>query len=303
MDGEDDANRPLSALSNALPDLPTAPAMQRARGHAVIALDDDGAAGRLARLHQSGCLKLRLPRVPAGRPREAVLINTAGGLTGGDRLTIEARVGAGARLMLATQTAERLYRSVGGEANVDVSLTVGAGGRLAWLPQETIAFEGSALRRALTVDLAPGARFLAVETLALGRLAMGERLTRASIRDDWRVGFEGRLVHAEALRLGPDIGAWVARAAALGNRAAMATVLYIGLDACDHIAPLRKIVGADGAVDAFPDGRLVARLVAADSFALRRLLIPLLSHLNGVAMGLGCDANAHGGALPAVWSL
>ena len=284
------------------------PTMQRARGRAVIALDDDGRAGRLARLHQSGCLKLRLPRVPAGHPREAVLINTAGGLTGGDRLTVEARVGDGARLTLATQTAERLYRSTHGEARIDVSLTVGAGGRLAWLPQETIAFEGSGLRRSLDVDLAPGACFLAVETLALGRLAMGERPSRASIRDDWRVRVDGRLVHAEALRLGPEIGAWAVRAAALGGRAAMATVLHVGPDAADHVPPVRGILGEHGAVDAFtshprPDARLVARLVAADAFALRRRLVPLLAHLNGAAMGLGCGENGQVAALPAVWSL
>ena len=279
-------------------------AMQRARGRAAIALDDDGGWGRLARLHQSGCLKLRLPRVPPGTPREAVLINTAGGLTGGDRLTIEGTVGDGARLMLATQTAERLYRSTGGEARVAVALSVGDGAALAWLPQETIAFEGSALRRTLDVDLAPDARFLAVEPLALGRLAMGERLERASIRDDWRVRVGGRSVHAEALRLGPDIGAWTKRAAALGGRAAMASVLYVGLDAADHVAPARDMLGPDGAADAFADApRLIARLVAPDTLTLRRRLVPLLAHLNGAAMGLGCGVDGQRTMLPAVWSM
>ena len=83
----------------------------------------------------------------------------------------------------------------------------------------------------------------------------------------------------------------------------MATVLHIGPDAADHVGRLREVVGKDGALDTYSDGRLIARLVAADAYALRRRLVPLLAHLNDVAMGLGCGANGHGTALPAVWSL
>ena len=283
---------------------PSAP-LQRARGRAAIAVEDDGGRGRLAGLHQSGCLKLRLPRAPAGRPREAVLINTAGGLTGGDRLTIEARVGAGARLALASQTAERLYRAPEGWAGVEVRLRLDEGARLAWLPQETIAFEGSALRRSLTIDMAADARLLAVESLALGRLAMGERPRRATIQDDWRVRIAGRLVHAESLRFGPDLAEWIARGAVLGGRAAMATVLYVGPDAADHVAPVRAVLGEAGAADAFARSspRLIARLVAPDSLALRRRLVPALAHLNAATQGLGCGESGRAEALPAVWSL
>lgn len=281
----------------------SSPAMQRARGHAAIALEDDGGRGRLARLHQSGCLKLRLPRVPPGAPREAVLVNTAGGLTGGDALRVEASVGVGARLVIAGQTAERLYRASDGTARVDVTLRAGAGAALAWLPQETIAFEGAGLARRLEIDLAPGARLLAVESLALGRLAMGERLVRASVRDEWRVRVGGRLVHAEALRLGPAIRGWIERPAGLGGRTATATVLHVGPDAADHVAAARQIVGGDGAADAFADGRLVVRLLAHDALALRRRLAPLIAHLNRAAMGLGCDGRGQVTGLPAVWSL
>ena len=279
--------------------------MQRAQGRARIALEADGGRGRLAALHQSGCLKLRLPRVPAGRPREAVLINTAGGLTGGDRLDVAVEVGAGARLAVATQTAERLYRSAGEGARIAATLCVGKGGRLAWLPQETIAFDGSSLRRTLDVDLAPDARFLAVEQLVLGRAAMGERVTRLDYSDRWRVRIGGRLAHAEALRLGESaIGAWFERSPVLLGRRALATALYVAPDATERVAEARERLGPDGAVDAYASpARLVARVVAGDGLALRRRLAPLLSYLNGEAMGLGCAPNGHAEAMPAVWSL
>ena len=44
---------------------------------------------RLDVLHQAGAARVRFPKPAAGAPPEAVLLNTAGGLTGGDRIDIE----------------------------------------------------------------------------------------------------------------------------------------------------------------------------------------------------------------------
>ena len=290
-------------LAEASPARPTV-THQRARGRAAVSFHAKGGRTRLDDLHQSGCLKLRLLRAHGPVP-EAVLINTAGGLTGGDRLAVEASVGAGARAMLATQTAERLYRSIGGTASMEISLRAEAGSRLAWLPQETIAFEGSALRRRLDVNLAPDARFLAVEPLVMGRAAMGERIERAFLRDDWRVRIDGRLVHTEALRIGPNARSWLERTAGWNGAIAAATVLLVAPVAPDLVRPARECVGTLGAVDAWegPQARLVARLLAPDGLALRRALLPLLSLLNGSPLGLGCATSGHGEVLPAVWSL
>ena len=64
---------------------PDHPPLQRAVGAAAITVKADGGT-RLERLFQDGCGKIRLPRDHAARSLEAVMINTAGGLTGGDRL-------------------------------------------------------------------------------------------------------------------------------------------------------------------------------------------------------------------------
>ena len=300
----------------------SAPVLQRARGRAEITVGIRHGRTRLADLHQSGCLKLRLPRAPGAVP-EAVLINTAGGLTGGDRLHVEATVRDGARLALATQTAERLYRSPRDHALIDVSLRVGRGAALSWLPQETIAFEGSALRRRLDVELAEDAGFLAVEPLVLGREAMGESLARAEIRDDWRVQVGGRLLHAEALRLGPEARPWIERRAGWGGMRAGATVLLVGAAAPRALEGARFLTGAGGAADLWPGGalppRLVVRLLGADGLAMRRVLLPLLAHLHGhlqghlqgqlhghlhaAAMGIDCPEAGQTAALPRVWAL
>ena len=298
---------------------PDAAVMQRARGQVLVAVKADGdGRTQLCDLYQEGCLKLRLPRghgtsLSRAVP-EAVLINTAGGLTGGDTLRIEAEVGAGASLALATQTAERLYRAVDSTARIETRLRVGAGGRLAWLPQDTILFEGSALHRTLDVDLAEDARFLCVESLVFGRAAMGERIEHVRLRDDWRIRVGGRLVHAEALRLGPDAARELKRSAGWNGGTASASVLGLVPDASRLLPDLHALIGSTngqgdvaGAADAWDGGsgpsRLVVRLVARDGFALRSRLVPLLALLNAAIHELEWRENGQTDLLPAVWSL
>src|SRR2546422_1052776 len=81
------------------------------------------------RLYQDGCAKIRLPR---GSGFEGVLINTSGGLTGGDRLEWEAEVGAGAALTITTQACEKVYRARDGRAETHVTLSAREGARLDW---------------------------------------------------------------------------------------------------------------------------------------------------------------------------
>lgn len=283
---------------------PSPTGLPRARGAARIAVARVDGASRLQDLYQSGCLRLRLPRTGDPAP-VGTLINVAGGLTGGDRLEIAARVGSEAALTLATQSAERLYRASRGRATVDVRLEVEAGGRLAWLPRETIAFEGAALQRRLRIDLARGARVLGVESWVAGRTAMGEALLHADLRDSWRVRIDGKLVHAETLQLpSTQTAQWLASPAGWNGNRAIATVLVVAPEAGGLLNAVRALLGPNDAADAWEGehARLVARLVAPDHLALSRRLVPLLALLNrrGLALGTGDDPHA---ALPLVWSV
>jgi hypothetical protein len=68
----------------------SAPALQRAQGRARIRLSSGGGhSTRLTDLFQEGCLKVRLPRPLAHGEVDAVVINTSGGLTGGDVLSVD----------------------------------------------------------------------------------------------------------------------------------------------------------------------------------------------------------------------
>ncbi len=254
--------------------------LPRARGEARVAAKLSGGRSVLSRLRQQGAAKAMTPR-HSGEDLLAILLNTAGGVTGGDRFEAEGEAGQGAWLTLASQTAERAYRARPGEVGrIDVTLRAGAGARIDWLPQETILFEGAALSRRIEVDLAENARFLAVEPVILGRAAMGERVTRLSFRDDWRVRRAGRLIYADALRLdGPEAGP-----ATLGANAAFATILYAAADAETRLAALREDIGGTGGASLICDGVLAARLAAPTGFALRRALLPALARLRGAPL-------------------
>src|SRR6056297_1831287 len=171
--------------------------MQRVKGRAGARI---GASGRLKDLYQQGSAKVLLPKMH-GRAPEVVFLNTAGGVTGGDRLSYSLDVEDGAAAVGTTQTAERGYLSARGRGRIEARLTVGAGGRLHWLPQEMILFDGAALDRQVTVEMAGDAECLMLETLVLGRAAMGERLSRLTLRDRREVIRDGVPAMVEAISL------------------------------------------------------------------------------------------------------
>ena len=252
---------------------------------------------RLDRLYQQGCAKIRLPKVYGSNAAEAVLINSSGGLTGGDEMTWDLVAGNSTHVVATTQACEKVYKSDGSSARVDTAITVGEDARLDWLPQETILFDRSGLARTITVDLAASARFMAVESVLLGRLAMGERVHDTAFRDTWTIRRAGRLIHADALRLEGDATAIGCHSATLGGHLAFSTLLYCGPDDADSLALLadsalailQREDSCHGGVSTF-GGKLIIRLTAPDGLHLRKALIPLISHMRA------------GEPLPRVWT-
>ena len=122
--------------------LPGSAILHANRATGTIALAVIARDGRTCRekVHEAGSLRVRFPNVTSDA-LEAVIVNTGGGMTGGDRFAIEIAVGEGAKLVAGTTAAEKIYRSTGPDTVMDVSLRVGAGAHLAWLPQETILFD------------------------------------------------------------------------------------------------------------------------------------------------------------------
>lgn len=252
--------------------LSVAPALAGIHGVARIGYAWDGGASRLATLEQRSPLRVLFPRPAAGDPPIAALVTTSGGLVGGDRLDVAVSAGENASVLAIGQAAEKVYRSLGSDCRVAISLDVADGGWLEWLPQETILFEGARLRRSTVLDVRAGGCALAGEMLVFGRVARGERMTRGLVRDSWRVRIDGRLAWADALHMeGQDVLRCLDAPAGFGGARAYATALYAGPDAGDRIDLARALVAQagvrSGATLCGPV--LVARWLGADPAAVR----------------------------------
>ncbi len=228
---------------------------------------------------------MRFPNGNSQAALDAVIVNTGGGMTGGDRFDVDIKVGAGARLTVTTAAAEKVYRSLGPDTDIGVKLEVDAGGALAWLPQETIMFDQARLRRSIDIGLAPAANLLLAEAAVFGRSAMGEAVVQGHFFDRWRLRVGGALVFAETLRLDGDIAQRLAqRAITSGGVAVASAIKYPGNDA--DAAAVRTMqdhfIGEVG-ISAW-NGLAMARLVASDGAALRRDLVAVLTALDAAAL-------------------
>jgi urease accessory protein len=259
--------------------------LPRTQGSARIAFARRGEVTALAGLHQAGAARVRFPRAPDACP-EAVLLNTAGGLTGGDRISIGIALGAGARATVITAAAEKIYRARDGEAAIDVGLELEPAARLAWLPQPTILFDGARLARCTQATLAGPSRLLAVEMLLFGRQAMGEEVRRGLIRDAWRLHRDGALVFADTFRLDGAIAGALDRAGTLDGGRALAMLLYAAPDAAGRLDEVRALLQGAGSTAgaSVSNGVLIARAVARDGRALQADLAPVIERLDGQAL-------------------
>ena len=185
-----------------------------------------GGRTRIDVLHQSGAGRARFPKTAKLDPCEAVLLNTAGGLPGSDKLEIAVSLGAGASAVVTTAAAEKIYRSQQGKAAVTVALSLAGNSRLAWLPQPTIVFDRAQLERRMLIDMSAEAHFRAVEMLIFGRAAMGESVRQGSVRDAWRLRRDGVLLFADSFQLEGEIAEALGRPAVLGAARATGLVLY-----------------------------------------------------------------------------
>lgn len=218
------------------------------------------------------------------------MINTSGGMTGGDHLDWSFETGPGAALTVSTQACEKIYKSAGGTAVTDIAIKAGSKSRIAWLPQETILFDNSAFHRNISADVDDTAELLMVETMILGRQSMGEVLRSGGIRDRWHVRQNGRMVHAEALSLSGEVDAIVSQKAVTGGCHVFATILLVSTSAERYLDAVRDKIGENGGASCW-NGKLLARIVAKDGFQLRKRLVPVVELLNPHA------------AMPKVWAI
>jgi len=270
------------------------------QGLAELSFDGDGVRTRLRDLYQTSPLRVLLTNPVPGDVLPATVVNTAGGLAGGDCLDIAIDVGAGGAVQIVGQAAEKVYRSKGEDTHFKTHLKVGEKAWLEWLPQETIVFDRARLRRQTVIDVARGGMFFGAEFLVFGRTAMGERLHSGLVNDVWKVSRSGTLVWMDALYLDGDIKAQLDHGAGFGGANAMAVSLLVADGAGDFLPFARSILeqAPDGVTCAatLTNGILLTRWLACDTYQLRQAFAVYWSAMRQKLKGLP-------EAMPRLWHM
>jgi urease accessory protein len=248
---------------------------QHVRVDARLKLHVDFHAGatRLTERREEGAMRFRFPRAH-GRAPEAILVNIAGGLAGGD----------GASIAVSSAAAERIYRSAGAVTTLSTTLTLHAGATGLWLPQETILHDGARVKRSFSLDLAADSSAVFGEMLFFGRRASGEGFGRGGFAESWRVRRNGRLILADETRLTDDFSADILRPAALAGYVALATLLFAHAEASEHLDAIRALLPDEsglecGATDL--GGLILIRFAGENAAKLRRHVVHLADNLAG----------------------
>src|SRR5215510_3897483 len=202
--------------------------LQRAKGSGRIVLSGSEKGTRIMDVFERSPIRIMFPRAAGGAVEEAVLINTGGGIAGGDQLESRVTALANASIAVTSQAAEKVYRALNEPARISTKLKACEAAKLAWLPQETIIFNWGRLSRKTEIELSSGAELLALEWLVLGRAAHGEEMTSGHISDSWRVKKDGRLIWADSFHAKDEMFPHLHRAALLSDCKALATLIYFG---------------------------------------------------------------------------
>jgi urease accessory protein len=256
--------------------------LQRAEGSGRILLSGCERGTRIIDVFQRSPLRIMFSRSDGSAVEEAVLINTAGGIAGGDRLEVGVTVLANASIAVTSQAAEKVYRALSEPARISTKLKAYEAAKLAWLPQETIVFNRARVRRETEIDLSSGSELLALEWLVLGRAAHGEEIVGGHITDSWRVKKDGRLIWADSFRVTDKMFLHLHKRALLSNYKAIGTLIYFGpcldrrLEFLREIAPSLKCYCAATLVG----GLIVVRFAAKTSSDLKLALRNFLQQFN-----------------------
>jgi urease accessory protein len=270
--------------------------LERARGLGRIILRGSDRGTEVVDVYQKFPTRIMLPTVGDDAVREAVFINAAGGIAGGDSLEFDVTALGNALVIVTSQAAEKIYRALDQPARVVTRLKACDAAKLAWLPQETIIFNSARIHRQTEIDLGAGTELMALEWLVLGRAAHGEEVAHGEIRDSWLVRRDGRLVWADSFLVAEETFARLRRRALLLDCKAIGTLLYFGPDLDRRLELLRDIAQslACHCAATMVNGLIIVRLAAVTSSDLRSALMCLLRHFR--------EGEASPFRVPKMWS-
>ena len=233
---------------------------------------------KIKSLFQQGSTRALFPRRAKGL--ECIMINTSGGLTGGDKFSNSIICEGHSHLTISTQGCERIYKSGDGTAAVVENIvTVKNSSRVYWLPQETIIFDQGRIKRHLKVELSSEAEALIVEPVIFGRLAMGETDISGHFEDKIEIHVDGKITYLDKTRLTGEISKTLKRPAVLNGSAATAILIFKSETAKSFLNFVREQLNAQSGASLINTSFMVARFVAPTGYELRKMLVPVINKI------------------------
>ncbi|WP_247268709.1 MULTISPECIES: urease accessory protein UreD [Pseudomonas] len=212
-----------------------------------------------------------------------IIVHPPGGIAGGDRLNISARVEADAWAQITSPGAAKWYRAAG-PAYQQLDLKVAAGATLEWLPQETIVYSAAQAELTTSIELEGDARLFYWDVVALGRPASGERFDLGHFQAHLDIRRDGRLLWHERQRITGNDGLLDSPIGLDGNPV-FATLLVSGEIDAELLERCRSLGHAvRGDLTQLP-GLLVARCLASEALLARAWLIDLWRLLRPALLG------------------
>lgn len=180
----------------------------------------------------------------SGGTQRLSMLGSAAGPVGGDELTMEVRVGAGASLCVEAIAATMVFPTPRGTTSTQrLDIVVEAAGHLRWVGQPLLVIEGGRHEQTTSISLAPDAQLDFFDEVALGRTGEQPGLLDARLR----VERDGRPLIDQRQVYDPEDPAWFTTAG-LGGFRHVRHHLVVG-----RIAdPLDVRVGSSAAAARFP---------------------------------------------------
>ncbi|MBT2555384.1 urease accessory protein UreD [Arthrobacter sp. ISL-5] len=136
-----------------------------------LALRIEQRAGRSVAAHQyhRGALRILRPHYLDDSGQVCyVLVNPGGAYLGADLYVIDVEVGGGAKLLLTTQSATKIYRTPGSFAEQRMTLRLGEGAQLELAPDQLIAYREASYRQDTRITVRPSSSLIIAEVVTPG---------------------------------------------------------------------------------------------------------------------------------------
>ena len=265
-------------------------------------IEFSGIEPKLVGLRQQAPIRFLFPEFEEMGARSVVLVNTAGGIVGGDNLTYNISAKDGAKILITGQAFEKVYGAKTETARLKVQLGARQGSVLEFLPQGTIFFNKSRLERRTTINIDADAQLLFGEIMYFGRTAMTEKITAGRIIDQTDVWFRGERILFDSFRLTHDEYSATQCVSGLNGATCSGLLLLMASNPkqnLDYILQLLESANFDGitcGASLMDSGLIVVRWLGHNATLIRQSFGSVWCNIRYYALG-------RPNTLPSIWTI